>query len=36
MKQIKVGIIGCGYISRIYITNLKKYPGVATYARIYR
>ncbi|MDN4072982.1 Gfo/Idh/MocA family protein [Fictibacillus terranigra] len=28
MKQIKVGIIGCGYISRIYITNLKKYPGV--------
>ncbi|MFC4812734.1 Gfo/Idh/MocA family protein [Paenibacillus sp. GCM10023250] len=28
MKPVKVGIIGCGNISRIYFANLKKYPEV--------
>ncbi|MGK9251916.1 Gfo/Idh/MocA family protein [Paenibacillus humicus] len=28
MTPIKVGIIGCGNISRIYFTNLKQYPEV--------
>ncbi|UVI31381.1 Gfo/Idh/MocA family protein [Paenibacillus spongiae] len=28
MKPIKTGIIGCGNISRIYFTNLKKYPEI--------
>ncbi|NBD27708.1 Gfo/Idh/MocA family protein [Paenibacillus glycinis] len=28
MKPVKVGIIGCGNISRIYFKNLKQYPEV--------
>ncbi|MCQ6559191.1 Gfo/Idh/MocA family protein [Paenibacillus mendelii] len=28
MKPIKTGIIGCGNISRIYFTNLQKYPEI--------
>ncbi|WP_308636025.1 Gfo/Idh/MocA family protein [Paenibacillus silvisoli] len=28
MKKVKVGIIGCGNISQIYFTNLKKYPEI--------
>ncbi|WP_308636026.1 Gfo/Idh/MocA family protein [Paenibacillus silvisoli] len=28
MKPVKVGIIGCGNISHVYFTNLKKYPEV--------
>src|SRR5689334_17350330 len=28
MNRVKVGIVGCGNISRIYFTNLKKYPEV--------
>ncbi|MBW7458727.1 Gfo/Idh/MocA family oxidoreductase, partial [Paenibacillus sepulcri] len=26
MKRVKVGIVGCGNISKIYFTNLQKYP----------
>ncbi|SDW48621.1 Gfo/Idh/MocA family protein [Paenibacillus sp. CF384] len=28
MKPVKVGIIGCGNISHVYFTNLKRYPQV--------
>ncbi|WP_274649175.1 Gfo/Idh/MocA family protein [Paenibacillus humicola] len=28
MDRVKVGIVGCGNISRIYFTNLKNYPEV--------
>jgi len=28
MSKVKVGIVGCGNISHVYFTNLKKYPEV--------
>ncbi|SEO90119.1 Gfo/Idh/MocA family protein [Paenibacillus sp. OV219] len=28
MKRVKVGVVGCGNISQIYFTNLKKYPEI--------
>ena len=32
MSKVKVGIVGCGNISHVYFTNLKKYPEVGLVA----